>query len=176
MEFKQEAWLKSYIEFNTNKRKAATSDFEKDFFKLLSNSVYGKSMESLRKRVNIELVNNENRIKKVLAKPTLKKFTIINENLVMVQLARKKIIQNKPMYTGFVVLELSKVLMHDFHYNHIQGQYGADRARLLFTDTDSLCYQIQTDDLYQDMANNLQLTVIYELLTTTGCDANIYCI
>jgi len=109
-------------------------------------------MESLRKRVNVELVNSEKRIKKVLAKPTLKKFTIINEDLVMVQLARKKIIQNKPLYTGFVVLELSKVLMYDFHYNHIQSQYGADRARLLFTDIDSLCYQIETDDLYEDMA------------------------
>jgi len=94
----------------------------------------------------------------------------------MIQFAPKKILQNKPLYTGFVVLELSKVLMYQFHYEHILCQYGADRARLLFTDTDSLCYQIQTDDLYQDMANNLQLTVIYELLTTTGCDANIYCI
>ena len=112
-------------------------------------------MESLRKRVNIEIVNSEKRLKKVLAKPTLKNFTIINEDLVMVQLARKKILQNKPLYTGFVVLELSKVLMYDFHYNHIQDQYGADRARLLFTDTDSLCYQIQTDDLYEDMAKNL---------------------
>jgi len=90
-----------------------------------------------------------------LAKPALKKFAIINEDLVMVQLARKKILQNKPLYTGFVVLELSKVLMYDFHYNHIQGQYGADRARLLFTDTDSLCYQIETDDLYEDITKNL---------------------
>jgi len=70
----------------------------------------------------------------------------------MVQLARKKILQNKPLYTDFVVLEVSKVLMYDFHYNHIQGQYGADRARLLFTDTHSLCYQIETDDLYEDKA------------------------
>ena len=113
-------------------------------------------MESLRKRVNVELVNNEKRIKKALAKPTVKNFTIISEDLVMVQFVPKKILQNKPMYTGFVVLELSKVLMYEFHYKHVQGQYGADRARLLFTDTDSLCYQIQTEDLYQDMTNNLQ--------------------
>ena len=157
LEFKQETWLKSYIQFNTDKRKAATSVFEKDFFKLMSNSVYGKSMESLRNRVNVELVNNEKRIKKAIAKPTCKNFSIINEDLVMVQFAPKKILQNKPLYTGFVVLELSKVLMYQFHYEHILCQYGADRARLLFTDTDSLCYQIQTDDLYQDMANNLQL-------------------
>ena len=156
LEFQQFPWLKSYINFNTDKRKAATSDFEKDFFKLMSNSVYGKSMESIRKRVNVELVNNQKRIKKALAKPTVKNFTYVNDDLVMIQFAKKAIVQNKPMYTGFVVLELSKVLMYDFHYNHIQGQYGSDRARLLFTDTDSLCYKIQTDDLYDDMARNLQ--------------------
>jgi len=92
-------------------------------------------MESIRKRVKVELVNNQKRIKKALAKPTVKNFTIVNDDLVMVQFAKKAIVQNKPMYTGFVVLELSKVLMYDFHYNHIQGQYGSDRARLLFTDT-----------------------------------------
>jgi len=113
-------------------------------------------MESLRKRINVELVNNERRIKKALAKTTCKNFTIVNEDLVMVQFMPTKINQNKPMYTGFVVLELSIVLMYEFHYKHIQGQYGADRARLLFTDTDSLCYQIQTEDLYEDMASNLQ--------------------
>jgi len=112
-------------------------------------------MESLRKRVNLELVNNERKTKKALAKPTCKNFTIINENLVMVQFMPKKIIQNKPMYTGFVVLEPSKVLMYELHYKHIQGQYGVDLAMLLFTDTDSICYQIQTEDLHQDMASNL---------------------
>ena len=93
---------------------------------------------------------------KAIAKPTCEYFTKINEDLAMVQFMRKKITQNKPLYTGFVVLELSKVLMYDFHYNHIQRHYGAERARLLFTDTDSLCYKIQTDDLYHDMMENIQ--------------------
>ena len=74
----------------------------------------------------------------------------------MVQFAKKAIVLNKPMYTGFVVLELSKVLMYDFHYNYIHGQYGSNRARLLFTHTDSLCYKIHTDDLYDDMTRKLQ--------------------
>jgi len=78
LEFQQFPWLKSYINFNTDKRTAATSDFEKDFFKLMSNSVYGKSMESIRKRVKVELVNNQKRIKKALAKPTVKNFTYVN--------------------------------------------------------------------------------------------------
>ena len=156
LEFEQSRWLKSYIDFNTEKRKAATSDFEKDFFKLLSNSVYGKSMENIRKRVNVRLFNDGRKLKKAIAKPTCEYFIKINEDLAMVQFMRKKIIQNKPLYTGFVVLELSKVLMYDFHYNHIQRHYSTDRVKLLFTDTDSLCYKIQTDDLYQDMMENIQ--------------------
>jgi len=113
-------------------------------------------MENIRKRVNVRLINTETQLKKAIAKPTCKYFTMINDDLAMVQLTRKKITQNKPLYTGFVVLELSKLLMYDFHYNHIQERYGADKARLLFTDTDSLCYKIETDDLYQDMAENIQ--------------------
>jgi len=107
------------------------------------NSVYGKSMESLRKHVNVELVNTKRRVKKALAKSTCKNFSIINDDLVMVQFTPNKIVQNKHIYTGFVVMELSKVLMYESHYKHIQGQHGDDRARLLFTDTNSLCYQIQ---------------------------------
>jgi len=137
LEFQQFPWLKSYTNFNMDKRKAATSDFEKDFFKLMTNSVYGKSMESIRKRVNVELVNNQKHIKKALAKLTAKNITYVNDDIVMVQFAKKAIMQTKPMYTGFVVLELSKVLMHDFYYNHIQGQYGSDRARLLFIHTEA---------------------------------------
>ena len=157
LEFEQCSWLKSYINFNAEKRKTASTDFEKDFFKLLSNSVYGKSMENIRKRVNVQLFNNENKLLKAIAKPTCQNFSQINEDLAMVQFSPKKIFQNKPLYIGFVVLELSKVLMYDFHYNHIQKKYGANRARLLFTDTDSFCYSIQTDDLYKDMENNLDL-------------------
>jgi len=85
-------------------------------------------MESLRKRVNVELVNNEKRIKKALVKPTVKNFTIVNEDLVMVQLAPKKILQNKPMYTGFVVLELSKVLMYEFHISNARSYSSSDIA------------------------------------------------
>ena len=113
-------------------------------------------MENIRKRVNVKLINNETQLKKAIAKPTCEYFTKINDDLAMVQLTRKKITQNKPLYTGFVVLELSKLLMYDFHYNYIQERYGVDKARLLFTDTDSLCYKIETDDLYQDMMENIQ--------------------
>ena len=145
--------MKKYIDFNTRMRKQATSDFEKDFFKLMVNSVFGKTMENLRNRMNVELVNTPERIKKLCAKPAFKTFKIFNENLTAVHMAKTKLILNRPSYVGFVVLDVSKLLMYDFHYNYIKKKYG-DKAKLLFTDTDSLCYEFQTDDLYLDMKDD----------------------
>ena len=150
LEFRQSAWMKPYIEFNTEKRKQATSDFERDFYKLLNNSVFGKTMENLRNRVNVTLCNNEIKAKKLIASPTFKHFEIINENLVMIHRLRSKIKLNKPIYSGFCILELSKVLMYKFHYDTMMTKYGLN-CRLLFTDTDSFCYHVVTEDLYSDM-------------------------
>jgi len=142
--------MRPYIQFNTEKRKQATSDFERDFYKLLNNSVFGKTMENLRNRVNITLCNDEIKVKKLIASPTFKHFEIINENLVMVHRLRAKIKMNKPIYTGFSILELSKVHMYKFHYDTMMTKYGLN-CRLLFTDTDSFCYHVVTEDLYKDM-------------------------
>jgi hypothetical protein len=156
IQFKQSPWLKSYIDFNTEKRKNAKSDFEKDFFKLMNNSVFGKTMENIRKRVNIEVVNKKYRRDNLVSKPTFESMKIIDENLVVIKCKKTLLKLNKPVYCGFAILDLSKLLMYDFHYNTIKRQYGA-KAKLLFTDTDSLCYEIETDDLYQDMYNNKHL-------------------
>ena len=153
--FDQRAWLEPYIDFNTCKRRNAKTEFEKDFYKLMNNSVFGKSMESVRKRMNVKLINDKKRFEKSIAKPTCKRFVIINDNLVMVECARKTVKQNKPLYVGFVVLELSKVLMYNFHYNMIRKRYDAEMAKLLFTDTDSLCYHIKTEDVYRDMLEDM---------------------
>lgn len=148
--FQQDPWLRKYIDFNTKMRKAAKNDFEKDFYKLMNNSVFGKTMENLRKRVEIQLINREQRLLKVTAKPGFKSFKIFNNDLASVELTKQNLILNRPIYVGFSILELSKVLMYDFHYNHIKSRYGR-MAELLFTDTDSLCYNIFTEDLYNDM-------------------------
>lgn len=148
--FQQDPWLRKYIDFNTKMRKAAKNDFEKDFYKLMNNSVFGKTMENLRKRVDIQLINREQRLLKVTAKPGFKSFKIFNNDLASVELTKQNLILNRPIYVGFSILELSKVLMYDFHYNHIKSRYGR-MAELLFTDTDSLCYNIFTEDLYNDM-------------------------
>ena len=82
LEFYQSPWLKQYIDFNTEKRKHARNPFEKDFFKLMNNSVFGKTMENLRKRVDVRLVTNEKKLLKLTSKPTYVSSKIFNENLV----------------------------------------------------------------------------------------------
>ena len=149
LEFNQEDWLKKYIDFNTEKRKVAKSDFEKDFFKLMNNSVYGKTIENLRKRVNVSLITDPTKLLKHCSKPTFVSCKIFNENLVAVHKIKESLTLNKPHYVGMSILDISKTLMYDFHYNYIKEKCG-NKAELLFTDTDSLTYNIKTDDVYED--------------------------
>ena len=153
LEFNQSPWLKQYIDFNTEKRKNAKNDFEKDFFKLMNNSVFGKTMENLRKRVDVRLVSDENKLFKLTSKSTYVSSKIINENLVAVHKIKETLTLNRPAYVGMCILDLSKTLMYDFHYNYIKKKYG-DKATLLFTDTDSLTYEIEAEDVYQDFWND----------------------
>ena len=163
LKFHQEPWLKPYIEKNTALRAQATNDFEKNFFKLMNNSVFGKTMEDVRRRVDIKLMTDPAKFVKHASKVTYKRsvtFTNDEENeeyLVGLEAQRTNIKLDKPIYTGFTVLELSKLHMYDFHYNHMMQKYGPQKAKLLFTDTDSLTYQITTDDIYQDMKADEQL-------------------
>ena len=156
LKFKQKAWLKPYIEFNTEQRKQSSTSFEKNFFKLMNNSVYGKTMESVRRRVDIQLVNSEKKANKLVASPLFTSFKIFDENLVGVQRKKASVTLNKPLYVGFVVLELSKLHMYKFHYDYMKCTYG-EKAHLLFTDTDSLTYHIETPDIYADMALHPEL-------------------
>ena len=149
LEFNQSPWLKQYIDFNTEKRKNAKNTFEKDFFKLMNNSVFGKTMENLRKRVDVRLVTDNKKFIKLTSKPTYVSSKIFNENLVAVHKIKETLTLNRPAYVGMCILDLSKTLMYDFHYNYIKKKYG-DKARLLFTDTDSLTYEIEAEDVYRD--------------------------
>jgi len=154
LEFTQHPWIKPYVDFNTDKRQQATTDFERDFYKLINNYVFGKTMENLRNRMNVNLANDQIKAKKLIASPTFKHLEIINSDLVMIHRLKAKIHQNKPIYTGFSILEISKAHMYRFHYDVMLAKYGLD-CRLLFTDTDSFCYSIRTDDVYDDMTTFL---------------------
>ena len=156
IEFTQSRWLKPYIDFNTKRRKDAKSEFEKDFFKLMNNSVFGKTMENVRNHQDVKLVHNPKQFKKLTAKLNFKSFKIFTEDLTAVHMAKQDILLNKPTYVGMAILDISKTFMYKFHYNHIKSTYGS-RAALLMIDTDSLVYSIETDDLYDDMCHNLEL-------------------
>ena len=142
-------WLKQYIDFNTLKRTNAENGFEEDFFKLMNNSVFGKTMENLRKRVDVRLVTDEKKLVRLTSKPTFVSSKIFNENLVAIHKIKETLTLNRPAYVGMCILDISKTLIYDFHYNYIKGTYG-NRAKLLFTDTDSLTYEIRTEDAYKD--------------------------
>ena len=119
----------------------------------MNNSVFGKTMENIRKRVDVRLVTDENKLLKLANKPTYVSSKIFNENLVAVHKIKETLTLNRPAYVGMCILDLSKTLMYDFHYNYIKDKYG-DKAKLLFTDTDSLTYEIEINDVYQDFWND----------------------
>ena len=155
IKFQESQWLEKYIALNTELRTAATSKFDKDFFKLMNNSVLGKTMENIRNRVDITLVNDEKRAEKLSAKPNFNHCNIFSENLVAIHTEKTELKFDKPIYLGISILDISKTLMYDFHYNYIKRKYE-DKAKLLFTDTDSLMYEKETKDFYEDMSRNVK--------------------
>ena len=155
IKFVESDFMKLYIDTNTNLRTQAKNNFEKDFFKLMNNSVFGKTMENIRNRVDVKLVNTEEKFKKLVAKPNFQSRKIFNENLISVHMKKTSLTMNKPVYLGMCILELSKTIMFDFHYNYIKQKYG-DNAKLLFTDTDSYLYEIKTDDFYKDISGDVR--------------------
>ena len=152
IEYKQKPWMKNFIDFNIDKRKESKNEFEKGFFKIMCNATYGRTLMNLRKRQNISLITDATILNDCVKKPDFISSKIFNENLVAVHNIKQKLYMNQPIYVGFSILDLSKYHMYNFHYGFIKNKYGSD-AKLLFTDTDSLCYEITTDDFYQDMYN-----------------------
>ena len=155
IKFYQKPWMEPYIRKNTDLRKDAKNTFEKDFFKLMNNSVFGKTIENIRKRQNVILVDDRKLANKLSSKPNFDRATIFDENLVAVHMKKTEVYFNKPIYVGQAILDLSKTLMFDFHYNYIRKKYD-NKAELLFTYTDSLMYLIQTEDVYHDIKKDVK--------------------
>ena len=159
--FDQSNWLQQYIQKNTNLRKNASNDFEKDFFKLMNNSVFGKTMENIRKRCNLEILNDNpnvanydytlNKLSRFVNKPNYKEpKTIYNSNIKIFHFTKTKITYNKPIYVGAQILDISKTLMYQFHYNYMKVKFPI--LRTLLTDTDGIIYQIFTEDFYKEIS------------------------
>jgi hypothetical protein len=163
LSFNQKRWMAKYINYNTTQRSKAKDEFEKSFWKLCNNACFGKTMENVRGRVQVDFICGKGRgkqdsknqledrtIRKRMASPLFDGHMIYNEDLVALKSKKKEIVLNKPIYAGLAILDLSKLFMYRFHYDYVQKKYG-DKATLLFGDTDSLCYLIETDDIYEDM-------------------------
>ena len=119
----------------------------------MNNSVFGKTMENLRKRINVKLVTEYKKLDKLTSKPTYVSSKIFNENLMALHEIKEALTLNRPACVGMCILDLSKTLMYDFHYNYIKENYG-NKAKLLFTETDSLTYEIEAEDVYKDFWND----------------------
>ena len=140
---------------NTEFRKQAKSDFETDFYKLMNNSVFGKTMENLRNRVDMKIVRDweTDKIRKLLSSPSYGRFEMFGNDMVGIHMRKTKLVLNKLVYTGMTILENSKILMYEFYYNYLKARYG-HKCELVYTDTDSLILDIQAEDVYKDMQEN----------------------
>lgn len=157
LKFKQSKWLEKYMMLNTQQRTLSKNDFEKNLYKLMNNAVFGKSMQNVRKQIDIKLVSTwDGRAgaKALIARPTFKRCSIFNENLVAIEMLRTNTIMNKPIIVGASILEISKLKMYRFHYEFMLENYSVENCRIAYTDTDSFVYDITCDDVYKDLIRN----------------------
>ena len=155
IEFNQEAWLKPYIDMNTELRKLVSNDFEKDFFKLMNNAVFGKTMENIRKHRDIKLVTTNKRRSKLVSEPNYHTINLISDDLSITEMNKTKVKMNKPIYLGLSILEISKILMYEFWYDYMKPKYSND-VKLCYMDTDSFIMNIKIEDFYKDFANDVE--------------------
>ena len=155
IEFNQKAWLKPYIDMNTELRNLAKDDFEKDLFKLMNNAVFGKTMENIRKHRDIKLVTTNKRRSKLVSEPNYHTMNYISEDLSIIEMNKTRVKMNKPIYLGLSILDISKILMYEFWYDYMKPKYGND-VKLCCMDTDSFVMNIKTTDFYKEIANDIE--------------------
>ena len=154
IEFEQEAWLKEYIDVNMELRKKATNDFEKDFFELMNNAVFGKTMENVRKHRDIKLVKTDKKRNKLVSEPNFHTMKLIDNNLAIIEMRKVKVKMNRPIYLGLSILDISKITMYEFWYDYVKIKYQ-DKARLCYMDMDSFVVNIKTKDFYEDISQDV---------------------
>ena len=166
IEFKQEAWIKPYIDMNKKLRTDAKNEFEKDFFKLMNNTIFGKTMGNIRNHRDIKIVTTNKQRNKLASEPNYHTTKYISKNLLIMEVKKTEVKMNKPIYLGQAILDITKILIYEFWYDYIKLKYG-DKARLCYMDTDILITYIKTEDFYKDIANDVE-----ERFDTSNYDKN----
>ena len=141
---------------NTELRTKANNEFEKDYYKLKNNSVYGKNMENIRKHRDIHLVTNDKKRSKLVSEPNYHATKCISKNLLVMKMKKPEIYMKKPVYLGQAILDTSKTLMYKFWYEYIELEY-ADNAKLSYMDTDSFVIHVKTNDFFHDISHDINL-------------------
>ena len=139
---------------NTDLRKQAKTDFEKDSFKLMNNSVFGKTMENVRNHRDIKLIVTNGRRKKLVSEPNFHTSKHFSEELMAIEMRKTKVTMNKPVYLGQAILDISKTLMYEFWYDYLKPKYD-DKVKICYMDTDSLIIHVKTEDFYKDVVQDV---------------------
>ena len=155
IEFQQSRWMKAYIMLNTRLRKDEKNELENDFFKLMNNSVFRKTIENIRKHKDMKLVTSYEKYLKYVMKPNFKDGHPFSKHLFAVEMGKKEITMNKPVYLRQVILGLTKTLMYEFHYDYMRPKYGS-KFKLYYMDTDSFVQEIETKEFYRDIAKDME--------------------
>ena len=167
IEFNQKTWLKKYIDINTEVRKKASNDFEKDFFKMMNNTVFSETMENVRKHSDIKLVKTDCKRNKLVPEPNYHTVKLIEENLSIIEMKKVKVKMNKLIYLGLSILEISKTTLYEFWYDYVKSKYG-NKVKLCYADTDSLVRNIKTNIFIKILprmfrkSSILQITVLID--------------
>lgn len=157
LEFSQTQWLKGYIDLNTQLRTQAEDSFSKNLYKLMNNAVFGKTMENVRNYRDVQLHTYWDgrygaRVK--IASPNFQSWAIFSEDFVAIQSSKVDVYMNKPIYVGMVILDLSKIIVYEFD-EYMRALYGYN-CRMLYTDTDSLIYEVHCEDIYEDIKKDIK--------------------
>ena len=164
LKFKQKHWLKVFTDFNTEKRRLSNDEFNKGLYELFNNCIYGKRIKNARKKNNVKLINDKKKYQKIVNRHNFMSKKIIDKNFVAVNCSKKILTLNKPIYVGFCILELSRLIMYQFHYDYVLKSFN--NVNLLFRDTDSLVYEIRNGNVYEQCFKDKELSAF------SGSDKN----
>ncbi|KYN30743.1 hypothetical protein ALC56_14987 [Trachymyrmex septentrionalis] len=157
LQFAQSPWLREYIELNTCFRTRAKNDFEKNLYKLMNNAVFGKTMENVRNHVDVKLLtkwDGRYGAEAMIAKPNFHSRSVFAENLIAVELRKLEVKFDKPIYVGMCILDISKVCLYEFHHEYMLPLFH-DKCKIMYTDTDSLIYRVECEDVYETMKRDI---------------------